>query len=382
MKLRNQNGAALVVVLLMISVFFVLGLSLLSSALSNTKQVNKTEKEMQALDLAEMGVLHYQNHFKENAYKYLKDPIETAMNNSQNNTLNKKLDAVYGLLDQENLKYKLLNFPQRTINEHGRYTITIKNPNSIFSTEHDKISVNISSLGKINSGTEKNIDATIELSIQQLIEDMAKDNNSSGNTEDTLPIPAGLTSCPYTNNLTLTSGCFYDKIPGTAVFGAISGGIDKDTNIYINGNAIIGTVSGGINKDTRLDINGDATFGALSGGINKDTIININGNGVFGAISGGINKTSTIFVRKDATFSVLSGGVKDEAKICVGGNIKGLDLLKVLGKYPSGIYSYSEDPNSYNEAGCPPIHTIQYDPLSFNPQSLAKNTAIISVKYH
>lgn len=381
MKLRNQNGAALVVVLLMISVFFVLGLSLLSSSLSNTKQVNKTEKEMQALDLAEMGVLHYRNHFKENAYQYLKAPIETAMNNSQNNTLNKKIDAIYGLLDQENLKYKLLNFPQRTINELGHYTITIKNPNSIFSAGHDKISVNISSLGKINSGTEKSIDATIELSIQQLIEDMAKDNTSLGNTEEALPIPAGLTSCPHTNNLNLTNGCFYDKIPGTAVFAAADG-IDKDTSVYINGNAIIGAISGGINKDTRIDINGDATFGAISGGINKDTIININGNGVFGAISGGINKTSTIFVKKDATFAVLSGGVKDEAKICVGGKIIGLELLKVLGKYPSGIYSYSEDPNSYNEAGCPPIHTIQNDPLSFNSQSLAKNTAIISVKYH
>ena len=110
--MRNQNGAALIVVLLIITVFFVLSLSIISSALSNSKQVNKTEQEMQAVDLAEMGVLHYKQHFMDTTYKLLKLPIETAVDNPENKTLDEKVTDAYDNLDKQDLINALLNYKE------------------------------------------------------------------------------------------------------------------------------------------------------------------------------------------------------------------------------------------------------------------------------
>ena len=63
MKLHNEKGITLVVVLLMITIFSILGMSVIGYALSNTKQVEKSEQVMQATDVAEMGVIHYKNAF-------------------------------------------------------------------------------------------------------------------------------------------------------------------------------------------------------------------------------------------------------------------------------------------------------------------------------
>ena len=63
---------ALVTVLLIITVFSILGMSVMGLSISNTKQVAKTEQEMQAVDLAEMGVVYYKNAFIPNANAQLK----------------------------------------------------------------------------------------------------------------------------------------------------------------------------------------------------------------------------------------------------------------------------------------------------------------------
>ena len=76
---KNENGMALVTVLLMITVFSILGMAVISLSISNTKQVAKTEQEMQAVDLAEMGVVYYKNAFISNANKKLGLAIETAI---------------------------------------------------------------------------------------------------------------------------------------------------------------------------------------------------------------------------------------------------------------------------------------------------------------
>ncbi len=70
-NIKNENGMALVTVLLMITVFSILGMAVISLSISNTKQVTKTEEEMQAVDLAEMGVIYYKNAFIPNANEKL-----------------------------------------------------------------------------------------------------------------------------------------------------------------------------------------------------------------------------------------------------------------------------------------------------------------------
>lgn len=64
MKMRwqsNERGSALLMVLLLITVFTVLGMSVLAMNLNAAKQFNRTEEKVQARLLAEMGVLHYKS---------------------------------------------------------------------------------------------------------------------------------------------------------------------------------------------------------------------------------------------------------------------------------------------------------------------------------
>ena len=82
---KNEKGIALIIVLLMITVFSILGLSVFSFIISNTKQIDKTETEMQAVDLAEMGVIYYKNAFIINADTVLM-PLLNSANQSAKHT--------------------------------------------------------------------------------------------------------------------------------------------------------------------------------------------------------------------------------------------------------------------------------------------------------
>ncbi len=88
-NVKNEKGMALVTVLLMITVFSILGMAVISLSISNTKQVTKTEGEMQAVDLAEMGVIYYKNAFIPNANNKLGIAIEAAKQ-----TINKVNEAI------------------------------------------------------------------------------------------------------------------------------------------------------------------------------------------------------------------------------------------------------------------------------------------------
>ncbi|RBW71583.1 pilus assembly PilX N-terminal domain-containing protein [Bacillus taeanensis] len=59
MKMLNQQGAALVIVLITITVFTIVGATVMSSTLNTTKQTIITEENIQGTHLAEMGVDYY-----------------------------------------------------------------------------------------------------------------------------------------------------------------------------------------------------------------------------------------------------------------------------------------------------------------------------------
>ncbi|WP_147532515.1 hypothetical protein [Bacillus marasmi] len=65
--MRNEHGASLVLVLLIIASFSIIGLSLMALNGTTTLQLSKTGENLQATNLAEMGVLH----LKEMVYQTL-----------------------------------------------------------------------------------------------------------------------------------------------------------------------------------------------------------------------------------------------------------------------------------------------------------------------
>ncbi|KSU61006.1 hypothetical protein AS034_15310 [[Bacillus] enclensis] len=60
MKIREEKGYALVLSLLIITIFMVVALSLLAASYNNSKQSIKVEKNYQAVAVAEMGIPYYQ----------------------------------------------------------------------------------------------------------------------------------------------------------------------------------------------------------------------------------------------------------------------------------------------------------------------------------
>ena len=63
--IKEEKGAALVVVLLMMTIFTILGLGLLAQNIHSAKQFNKTGDRLKATHLAEMGVVYTETKFKQ-----------------------------------------------------------------------------------------------------------------------------------------------------------------------------------------------------------------------------------------------------------------------------------------------------------------------------
>lgn len=56
--------------------------------------------------------------------------------------------------------------------------------------------------------------------------------------------------------------------------------------------------------------------------------------------------------------------------------------MKENGKYPDGVYSYHDDPNSYEKAGCPPLtNGSNHSSVSFDPKAITTHMKMY-VEYH
>jgi hypothetical protein len=60
---KTENGSSLLMVLLIVTIFSILGLSLIGINLNTSKQVARTGNDLRATNLAEMGVVHIKEEF-------------------------------------------------------------------------------------------------------------------------------------------------------------------------------------------------------------------------------------------------------------------------------------------------------------------------------
>lgn len=91
-KMKNEKGYTLLTVLLMMILMTTFGLILASAALNNAKQNNITEKEVQLTDLAEMGVVQYQNKILSLLKGLIPDDPPTEPNDPPAKTIAEKLE--------------------------------------------------------------------------------------------------------------------------------------------------------------------------------------------------------------------------------------------------------------------------------------------------
>lgn len=105
---KNEQGSVLLVVLLMMTVFSIIGITLVGMAANNAKQIAHTGSEIKATNLAEMGVTHMKKQvagiLSRNSKKSLDYTVETFNNELPlNNSFNLKLGQPYPMYRIENI---------------------------------------------------------------------------------------------------------------------------------------------------------------------------------------------------------------------------------------------------------------------------------------
>lgn len=134
---KNENGYALLMVLMLIILFTVLGMGLMATNMNSAKQFSAKENQVQARHQAEMGVLHYG--------AILKDKITSA---SASMIKCSDIDALLGSTKKISA---------------GDYTIEPANATGTSCKEMENsklIEITIKSTGIINGDTEKEVEAT------------------------------------------------------------------------------------------------------------------------------------------------------------------------------------------------------------------------------
>jgi hypothetical protein len=98
---KNEQGSVLLVVLLMMTVFSIIGITLVGMAANNSKQIAHTGSEIKATNLAEMGVTHMKKQAASllamNSKKSLEHTVEILNNELRtfDNSFNLKLNQSY-----------------------------------------------------------------------------------------------------------------------------------------------------------------------------------------------------------------------------------------------------------------------------------------------
>jgi hypothetical protein len=359
-QLNNQKGAALIAVLLIFTVFAILGMTIFSFTLSNTKQIKNSEQEMQATDLAEMGVVHYKELFIQQAAVTLNTSItdvNTAINNNPQQFPNEQAvkDYFYGKIRQYEKNNQFIPSlpPLRSFRSDSAliFSYQISNPDTSFP---DVITNNIApvltltfdSSGEIAPvNISKKINPTITLKIDTLVTFNGTGAISAGSgqgaTEWNSAIPSKpteLNNICSSNNITNTA-CYYSgdyTIPKYTdnMTAYVSGNINltegssnlTGVHIYATGNGDFGNVNGGILNST-IYLGGVSNFGNLNyngGGIQNSTLY-INGSASFDNLKDGIKNTS-IYIMGNATFDKDNiGAFSLDSKVCVKGTTNYLE---------------------------------------------------------
>ncbi|WP_102345389.1 pilus assembly PilX N-terminal domain-containing protein [Bacillus sp. Marseille-P3661] len=332
MKLKEEKGIALVMVLVMITVFTILGITVAGAAINNMKQISTSEKSIQITDIAEMGFTHYITQFtdrynaemetiKNNIRTQIIADFEAGNLNSQEHYENNVAIELYNSLSNSDLiKLDGTSVFDLTVNSDpndGRnFSIfitqfdctTCYNDPTLFDGDGEIITINFKSEGKM--GTDhKSIGATINLKIGKINIQAGGDGGGGdggggdgGSTDnpfehlvDPPPEPVTTGTCPGSNS-SLSDGCEYNgsitlnangpspsivnqdvKITGDFISEKNIDGIEG-SNLYIGGGVSFGQPIKGI-KDSYIYVGGDtdlavgSTFSNINqGGIQSSTI--------------------------------------------------------------------------------------------------------------
>ncbi|MDF2606472.1 MAG: hypothetical protein K0S34_662 [Bacillales bacterium] len=376
MTIKNEKGNALIIVLLLITVFSILYMSIIGFTFNNAKQINRTEERFQAVSLSEMGVEYYRTAINSIVASYtMSDTLKAAiqekykskpLNETINLTATNDSDIFEKLaLEIESELSAKLPLVEKSISvdsiSNSSYTIM----NDTYSHELDieknafNIQYRFTSRGKSTDKTI-NLNAKIDIPLTSITFKLlpASDSGSGGSgsgewipivTYNNIPDPGNLALCSSTlkdfDNVNCQSAFFPSdsnekflnttlKVLNDATFSKNINSIEN-TTLYFSKDL---TANGNINnpEDMKLHVSGDAVFNDNINNSNN-SLLEIGGNATFAHsfdadnskiyIGGSanfknINSTdnSTIFMGSN---SVIDGNLNfgSNNKICVNGDL-------------------------------------------------------------
>ncbi|MDF2945858.1 MAG: hypothetical protein K0S51_537 [Bacillales bacterium] len=358
MNLKNEKGNALIIVLLLITVFSILYMSIIGFTFNNAKQINRTEERFQAVSLAEMGVEYYRTAINAIVGSYtmsdnLKEAIqEKYKSRTLNETINltatndKEIFERLALEIESELSSKLpLVEKSISVDSISKSSYTIMNDTYSHELDADKNAFNIqyrfTSRGKSIDKTI-NLNAKIDIPLTSITFKLlpASDNGSGGSggsgsgewipivTFNNIPDPGNLELCSSTlkdfDNVDCQSAFFPSdsnekflnttlKVLNDATFSKNINSIEN-TTLYFSKDL---TANGNINnpKNMNLHVAGDAVFNDNINNSNN-SILEIGGNATFAHSFDASN--SKIYIGGSANFKNINS--TDNSTIYMGSN--------------------------------------------------------------
>lgn len=383
-KIRSESGSTLIITLFVLIIFVMIGTLIMRLSVTNSKQINLTEADMQVVDLAEMGVVHYKSIFIENFDGILRSAIMDEIENIKSDNISRRNRKLPEISIESSTIFNRLNIPVNNFlpsqiqisvpyyvdsEKNNSYTI---NSHYTINNEYPRVlKIDFESYGK-NLKDEAAIKGTIFIDIEELI-----DNNFNPGTQGitlvTKPtisisvLPPSVKECNFSRKL--IDGCKYNQnitvsdgfsnttafIDGTFKLENDNNGLSKiylyvtkelnfpnpkeldGSSIFVGEDAVFGHMNGGLNAST-LYFNKNATFQNTNNGINNTSIYAGN-NLQFGQTNSGINESklsiqgnatfenmnkgieySTIYIKKDAIFQQINDGINDSTIYVEEGN--------------------------------------------------------------
>lgn len=109
-KIKNQNGYGLVLVLLAVVLLSVIGLGLFTITTGNAKQISVVNRDMQAVDIAEMGATQYKNALSDTIEKTLSSRIQIELSEKEHDGVITAHEIIESIIARNHGKYPVNDF--------------------------------------------------------------------------------------------------------------------------------------------------------------------------------------------------------------------------------------------------------------------------------
>ncbi|OIJ10283.1 hypothetical protein BKP35_14390 [Anaerobacillus arseniciselenatis] len=419
-KHNNQKGYALVLVLIMITIFSLLFIMLAGNALTSYRQINMSEDNVQATTLAEMGVVHYHTLILDAIESVLEDPFTADLIQKEID----KVDDFDTLTDEEKIStlrgiiadvWKVtVDIPTLTtrpmhVNEQLQHYFDIESDNVTVTKDQNGLKFNFVSKGS-NNIKIVGLETTINIPIDAFINiNIGDEDGSNGGGNGTTPgdgtfdgslisKPTGLptctdeddTNCSYNGTIEIPRGNY--TLNGSTLHVTESFLLESNTNrftnslIYVEGEFTTKNMNRTTNlqlhveEDATIDSNMNSLFNSIieilgsatfSGNIQNasNSIIYVGQNADFEGNNISFNNNSTVYTGGDATMNNVT--VDNSSRICVeghleinGNNVSGANIFANTTNRPNLVNTSSED----FEANCSGVSIGDRDMITLYPE--------------